>query len=471
MFVNKGAAIFLILLMSGSLILFCNFDWAKAANPIGIEWTKTYVIPPNETVDSGVQTTDGGYAIAGSNLPISCLLMKTDSAGNQLWNKNYAVNSMPSAPSVIQTNDGGYAVLYDGGVAMLSGTLVKTDSTGNLLWNKSAGQGIPCSVIQTNDGGLVWGGSTYVPFSGALNYIWLNKTDSTGTILWSKTYDQSTSDSPHAYSIIKNSDGGFVLAGIQHVNATLIKTDSSGNEVWNKVYPSFMGFLGSLIQTTDGGYALVGYMVVGGTTVNYYLVKIDSSGNLQWSENYGLLINSIVQTADGYLFAGENMLTKTDSSGNLQWSQTFDANIARIITTSDGEYALVGTYSDAGATYSWLTHPYFKSNSDSHTHSNSNTFSSSNRFTHANLKFYSKSYTNGNPNSHSNLNLKSYAHHLTNIFTNSNCDTNADSHANANSIFFAFNTAHIDTSIPLLSGGHHSCNNQCNSYHNYFNNS
>ena len=66
-FVEKGVAIFFILIMTGSLILVCNFESAKATDPLVVQWTQIYEEPPNETAMSVVQTSDGGYAIAGAN--------------------------------------------------------------------------------------------------------------------------------------------------------------------------------------------------------------------------------------------------------------------------------------------------------------------------------------------------------------------------------------------------------------------
>jgi hypothetical protein len=49
-------------------------------------WNKTYGGASDDHVFSLVQTSDGGYAIAGSTLTYSdFLLVKTDSVGNQQW--------------------------------------------------------------------------------------------------------------------------------------------------------------------------------------------------------------------------------------------------------------------------------------------------------------------------------------------------------------------------------------------------
>jgi len=70
----------------------------------------------------------------------------------------------------------------------------------------------------------------------------------------------------HAYSVVQTSDGGYALAGGTNSFGAgghdfwLVKTDSVGNMQWNKTYggtnsdrPFFM------ILTSDGGYAMAGY--------------------------------------------------------------------------------------------------------------------------------------------------------------------------------------------------------------------
>ena len=360
---KKIVFVIVTLLFLSSLTLTFNIQPTKAMDPPPIEWSKTYGVPPNATANSLVQTSDGGYALVGENSSLfkggapqvfTALLIKTDSSGNQLWNKNYGPLALSGDADVIQTNDGGYALACNAqtGVVGFGTFLIRTNSAGNQLWNYSSDPFfITCSVVQTSDGGLVWGGYTSPSYSPGPRYIWLNKTDSLGNQIWGKTYGNQS----HAYSMVQTIDGGFALAGSQEGSgALLIKIDSAGNQIWNKTYGSFTS-IGSFVQTAEGGYALSGYTLVAGSP-NYYLVKTDSSGNLQWTQTYGFSISSLVQTNDGgYALAGGNMLVKTDSSGNLQWFIDFNANLACVIKTSDGGIALVGTYSGIGGTYSWLS--------------------------------------------------------------------------------------------------------------------
>jgi hypothetical protein len=362
---KRAWTIILIALLLSSLLVGLSLQTGKAANPYTIFWTKTYGAPPNETADAVVQTIDGGYSIAGSNNSYTgsnfpngsnAFLTKTDSTGNQLWTKTYRLGGLQlGVSSVIQTSDKGYALAYSVQNPVSGNAyLVKTDLAGNQLWLDESTVST-CFVVQTSDGGFVWGGTSGIPSLQQPYYIWLNKTDSAGNQIWGKTYGNG--NQAIAYSIVQTTDGGYAIAGLQAAGtALLIKTDSAGNEIWGKTYPSFYGFCASLVQTSGGGYSVVAYKIVAGNA-DYYLVKLDSSGNLQWSQPFGFSIRSLVQTNDGgYLICGSNTLLKVDSSGNVQWTQTFaGVSLSSLIATNDGNYAVAGTYSDAVNTYSWLS--------------------------------------------------------------------------------------------------------------------
>jgi hypothetical protein len=112
---------------------------------------------------------------------------------------------------------------------------VKTDSVGNMQWNKTYGayqneeDHINC-VMQTSDGGYAIAG--YTKYSSFNDYdFFLLKTDSVGNALWSWAYDGYSRSQDHAYSMIQTSDGGYAIAGEggPSGNAMLVKTDQDGN--------------------------------------------------------------------------------------------------------------------------------------------------------------------------------------------------------------------------------------------------
>ena len=131
---------------------------------------------------------------------------------------------------------------------------------------------------------------------------------------WNETYDSGLKTMARvniARSVVQTSDGGYAMAGFAY-NATnnrffwLVKTDSYGNHLWNQTYgESNWDRAYSLIKTGDGGYALAGTTVPIGVN-NFWLVKVDASGNMQWSKTYGdedqasqEVPYSMVMTSDG----------------------------------------------------------------------------------------------------------------------------------------------------------------------------
>ncbi len=71
-------------------------------------WNELFGGPSNYVVSSLVNTSDGGYAIAGSVNSTAAFIIKTDSNGNVQWSKTYEGFDYAHAYSMLQTSDGGY---------------------------------------------------------------------------------------------------------------------------------------------------------------------------------------------------------------------------------------------------------------------------------------------------------------------------------------------------------------------------
>jgi len=312
-------------------------------------WIQTYGGDGWDQVEAVIQTSDGGYALAGRTKSFGSggyefWLVKTDSLGNVEWNRTYGSGS---AYSILQTSDGGYVI---GGTK-----LVKTDSGGNVEWEKTYGSGI-MSMVQTSDGGYVLAGGEF----------WLTKTDALGNMQWERNYGGPEREA--AASVTQTSDGGYALVGTTRPGAgegdfLLVKTDSAGSMEWSKTYGSQDKDEGHVVvQTSDGGYALAGLMWnrSGGDAG---LIKTDSAGNMQWKRNYGEgSAWAMALTSDGGYIIACSSLVKIDSEDNIQWNQPYEHEYGAahcVIQTSDGGYALAGTSriiidDDLAGYYAWL---------------------------------------------------------------------------------------------------------------------
>lgn len=347
-------------------------------------WSQTYGGAGYERVLSLVETSDGGYVLAGETDSFDAgnsdlWLVKTDVSGNMQWSKRYGGTNSDRASSVVETSDGGLIIAGDTrsfGAGDEDFWLIKTDAYGSMTWNKTyggIGDDAVWSVVQTADGGYILAGYT-TSFGAGGRDFWLVKTDPVGNMEWNKTYGGPNEES--AWSFVVSPDGGYALAGYKSSSVPgnddfwLVKTDLFGNMEWNKTYGGAeeeQAF--SLIVTSDGGYALAGTVRAltgsGGapnaTSGDFWLVKVDASGNMEWNKTIGgpryEWLCSLIQTSDyGYALAGSTKsfgagdediwLVKTDNHGNIEWNQTHGGAESdrawALIQTSDNRYALAG---------------------------------------------------------------------------------------------------------------------------------
>jgi len=291
--------------------------------------------PEREWGFSLIQTSDGGYAIAGGDttsfgLGILVYVVKLDADGNLQWTKAIGEPGDEEGNSLIQTSDGGYVIAgytipgYTiSGDTKYSGAgesdvyVVKLDADGNLQWIKAIGgpgNEIGKSLIQTSDGGYAIAGSTRSFGAGEWD-VYVVKLDAHGNLQWTKTIGGENNDS--GLSLIQTSDGGYAITGVTtsfgagKADVYVVKLDANGNLQWTKTIGGENeegGF--SLIQTSDGGYAIAGKTnSFGAGKDDVYVVKLDANGNLQWTKTIGGENEeggfSLIQTSDGgYAIAG-----------------------------------------------------------------------------------------------------------------------------------------------------------------------
>jgi len=281
------------------------------------EWSKIYGGPSGEKAYCVVQTADGGYAIAGRTRSFGSgkcdiWLVKTDEFGNHLWNQTYGGPEDDIAREIIETSDGGYAMAGETssfGHGSRDFWLVKTDSEGNMQWNQPYGgtdEDEAYSVVQTEEGGYAVVGRT---LSFGPQDFWLVKTDADGNMQWNRAYGGGGPQI--AFSVVQTPDGGYAIGGENGPNndrrdVWLVKTDASGDMQWNKTYGvGTIDISKSMIQTADGGYALAGWSETpaGSDYADFYVIKTDVDGNMQWNNTYGGAERdeaySLIPTSDG----------------------------------------------------------------------------------------------------------------------------------------------------------------------------
>ena len=355
-------------------------------------WSKTYGSDGKDASTSLVQTSDGGYALAGftylsGNGDSDALLVKTDEYGNLEWNKTIGGPDNYNAASLIQTSDGGFAFVgtnssyYEGYVpigtipegAWSSVWLVKTDEYGNIEWNRTfdteTGFYYGSSLVQTSDGGYALAGHS-ISFQEEDSDLLLIKTDSYGIMQWSKSYGESAGESD-PQGLIQTLDGGFALVckrfpyGSVYVDAWFIKTDEFGILEWDKIFGGAgMDYPTSLVQLLDGSFVFAGCSdSYNGGGYDFWLIKTDNYGNFEWNHTYGTqnmdTNPSLVQTLDGgFALAGythhdsfaDLLLIRTDNLGNMLWNQSYSGRavlgLPSLVQTMDAGFALSGAKGD-----------------------------------------------------------------------------------------------------------------------------
>jgi uncharacterized delta-60 repeat protein len=334
-----------------------------------------------ESAFSIIQTADGGYALTGVTIGQGyedINVVKLTSNGSLQWTRTVGGAGEDGAPSIIQSTDGNYVVAGwtdSFGVGALDIFIVKLSSNGSLLWSETIGGAdtdYVYSTIQTSDGGYALAGVTKSFGAGSYD-MFIVKLASNGSLLWSKTVGGMFND--WAHSIIQNTEGGYTIAGHSqsfaagYDNMYIIKLDANGSLDWSKtVGGASFDRAESIVQTTDGGYAIAGYtQSFGAGTENMYVIKLASNGSLQWSKSIGGTFfdwaASIIQTTDGGYEAagythsfgtgGDMYIIKLDTGGSLLWSRAVGGPNSEaaysILPSTDGSCVVAGHTDSFGA--------------------------------------------------------------------------------------------------------------------------
>ncbi|SHH07268.1 hypothetical protein [Flagellimonas flava] len=342
-----------------------------------LDWVKNFGGSGEDTAQSVIQTTDGGYAVLGfSNSMDGDLsgkttdvndywLVKLDADGNLQWDRAYGGTKDDRGQSVIQTLDGGYAIVGyamsdDGDGSNNEGFhdnwILRLDASGNILWEKSfgfSGHDHSYDVVETTDGGFFFAGFLDVTSSGGagnegkgsyltrhgVGEFWGTKLDANGNLEWRRYFGGTNND--RSYGVLQADDGGFVLAGASEsddfditdpkgsYDFWVVKVSDQGEMLWQKSF----GGTGidkayAIAKTLDGGYVVTGNTFSTDEDVSenkgesdVWLVKVGSNGDLLWEKSYGGTAFDAAQavrsTSDGgFVIAGNSKSLDGDASQN-----------------------------------------------------------------------------------------------------------------------------------------------------------
>ena len=363
--------------------------WIVKTNSQGtIEWEKTYGGSSYEIAYSIQQTSDNGYIVAGLTASDDgditeyfgnedIWVIKLDGSGNLEWQKSYGDEDNEKVLEIVQTTDGGYIMAGNSWINTSHSDFVvkKIAANGDLEWQNIFGydnngsEDYARSIKQTSDGGYIVAGRTLV-LEQQLNTsdYWVVKLNSLGNIDWDTRLGGSNID--EAWDAQQTIDGGYIVTGHTFSNdgdvtgnhgmedIWVVKLNSTGNIQWQKA----LGGSGhesstSVIQSNDGNYLIVGYTDsndgdVSGNQGSYdgWVVKLDINGAIIWQSTHGGsdldYFRKIKQTADGgYIVSGAINSGDTDSGplngGTDYWVVKFGAETLGVNTTENELQSIV----------------------------------------------------------------------------------------------------------------------------------
>jgi hypothetical protein len=199
-----------------------------------------------------------------------------------------------------------------------------------------------------------------------------------------------------AQAVVNTTDGGYAVLGHaqsmdgdvtnksnESYDYWVLKFDTTNQLQWQKTYGGSDDDIGSdLIQTSDGGYAVIGKSKSDDLDVSenagfddFWVSKLDSSGSISWEYTFGFAGSdtpySIIQTNDnGYLLSGvldvsasngqgdrnsigsrhaggDYWVIKLNANGVKQWSNYYGGSFTDTaydaIQTEDDGYIIIGS--------------------------------------------------------------------------------------------------------------------------------
>ena len=388
-----------------------------------VAWIRTFGGSDEDVAQTVIETNDGGYAIlgftkstdgdiAGKTTSVNDFwLLKLDSEGNLLWNQTYGGSDDDRGQSLIQTSDGGYVLAgysksSDGDSSNNEGQhdnwVIKVDASGNLQWEQSfgfAGHDHAYSIIETADGGLFMTGFLDVTSSGGagndgrsvdrvqhgVGEFWAHRLDANGNLLWRRYFGGTNND--RSFDAVQTPEGGFLIAGTTESNDVdisnnhgsydvwLINVSSNGDLLWERTFGgSGIDNSNAIIASGDGNYLIAGNTFSTDMDVSaplgssdFWLLKIDPSGSLLWEKSFGgtdfELARALCPTYDGRFWVvghskslnndvSENngmndfWIIRVDASGSLEWERSFGGSgldfAHGVVETASGSAIIVG---------------------------------------------------------------------------------------------------------------------------------
>lgn len=290
-------------------------------------------------------------------LLILTLCLSRESFAQLTFQKTYGDVQFDDAQSIVQTTDGGYCLAGNTASALPNAgdmVLYRLNADGDLLWSVRIGgpkDDFVSDLLLLPDGGYLLTGITYgSPADTVYSDIFAVRLNAQGSVQWARAYGGMDYDEVAAACLSEN--GGFVLAGNTSSFGTSLKSaavlllDSLGHTIGGTLVSTtisnFFLDVESLPATSGGGFIAGGgtFNLNGGTNFDHYVTSFNSDGSVRWIRRFGSpsadWTYALKPTPNGGLMACgvstgpgaggvDQSVYRLDGSGNLVWSSHYGA--------------------------------------------------------------------------------------------------------------------------------------------------
>ena len=336
-----------------------------------LDWQRSYGGDGSDFLQSVSLTSDGGFILGGTSTSSQSgdkqaksrgkedvWILKLDAAGDVQWQRTLGGSGRDELAQIIPIAGGGYLIGGSSDSPELTNPeiagekrsehygnmdywVLKLEGDGSLVWEKTFGgmyRDELRSMIQTQDGGFLVGGTSNSPESGTKtddNFgqgdFWILKLDEHGNEQWQRTLGGEKDD---RLSVLIQTASGHYIAGGSAASTTggnklvsnskgtdfwIVAMDQNGAMLWEQTYDfGLQDILTSLVENEDGSLLMGGYAQSerhrfqrsDARGINDYIaLKVDAEGYELWRTTAGSngtdILRKAVETRDGgYLLAG-----------------------------------------------------------------------------------------------------------------------------------------------------------------------
>ena len=334
------------------------FEEPVLREPPEPRWESADAREGNSQLRGLVPTDDGVGTFVSMGVGAPVRYERIDADGSLREGRTLHFTSGTSIDTVLETDDGGYVLAgtYFGGDLLAA----KLDAELHVVWERRVEPEVSMLVRDAavpSTGGVVLCGRRDVDGEddakmGAVRF------DANGEVRWRRSYGDGWSN---AYGVAPNDDGGVVIAGQFEQQPTLVSVDDTGEQVWRwTAEDSDLSAPRAVVQTDDGGCAALARLPGRHRNVTESaLLRIDADGRKQWSAVHEIGGSfrplAIAETERGFLLTGQierlddptqgnGLVLETDEDGVLLWKSVAerDGDSEFRAATATGDRFVVG---------------------------------------------------------------------------------------------------------------------------------